>query len=180
MKRGKSFWPCVDDIIVQDKEEITEQVLRLAGSGTGPGILPGSDQEYLGHDPRERRLGRRTFTRDGNPGCDGPLLSRGIYRGRVGGASVVGEEGGGMDSVNLHIGRGCPKASAVCICRTAIVPPTGVGFCAEGIPWCGRGIRPDRRDPPGGFSPGSLSGNDGGPAGEAGGAGHPRSGTYGP
>ena len=64
----------------------------------GPGDVPLShDQEYLGRDPGEQRPGRRTFPRDGNPGCDGPSLSGGISRRRVIGERVVGDEGGWMD-----------------------------------------------------------------------------------
>ena len=54
--------------------------------------------------------------------------------------------------------QGCPKAPAVCICRTAKFLPTGVGFCAEGDPWSGCSIRPSRGGPPGGLIPALFRG----------------------
>ena len=97
---------------------------------------------------------------------------------------VVGEKGSGMEGVGGHTVRSLPQALAVCLCRTAKVPPTGVGFCSEGDPWSGGSIRPVRGGPPGGPCPGSLPRPDRGtadevehsPAGEAGRSGHTGSG----
>ena len=39
-----------------------------------------------------------------------------------------------MEGVREYPFRGCPKSPTVCLRRTAKVPPTGVGFRAEGDP----------------------------------------------
>ena len=55
---------------------------------------------------------------------------------------MVGEESGRMDIFHRHTDRGCPKSPAVCICRTAKVPPKEWDFVQRVTPGVGAAFAP--------------------------------------
>ena len=105
-----------------------------AGKGPAKGILPISDQDYLGRGTKEFIPGGGVLPRNRNNGSDGESISWGVHRGCRGGEELAGRESRGMSGVRGNPSGGILQAPAVCLCRTAEVTLAGVGIPAADHP----------------------------------------------
>ena len=127
-----------------------------AGERPAQGILPGVDQEYIGHSPKECVLGGRVITRDGTKYCDGESVPWRVHWGWSCGEDLDWRESRGMVGVHKDPLGGIPQAPTVRLFRTAEVTLAGVIIHAAGHPWHSRRLWPGRESAAGHFLVGFL------------------------
>ena len=105
------------------------------GKGDTAGIIPGTDQEYIGHGLAERGRDGVFLTRHGDEYRYWESVPWG-YRQRQGSRGQLADgESTGVDGDGENPAGGRPKSPAVRLCRTAEVTPTLVGIRAVVHPW---------------------------------------------
>ena len=122
------------------------------------GLLPGSNQEYLGRIPVEHGQRRGISLGNGFESGQGEWLLWSFHRQPGGRDNLVGREGARVDRVSKEAIRGGPQEPKVCLQRTAEVTPTRVGINAEGHPIHMRRLWTSRDVPLGHVHPGPLPG----------------------
>ena len=93
-------------------------------------ILPGDNQESLGHASLECKTGGGHLSELRNSDCDRELLPWGIHRYWGRSYTVAWGEYWGMGVLGVHLGWGGVSAPADLICGPVEVPPIIVGLCA--------------------------------------------------
>ena len=144
---------------MQGREEVSTHLgapTGLAGKGPAKRILPGSDQEYLGHGPEECGQGGGVLPRDGTKSCDGELVPWRVHQGWSGGEQLACQESRGMGGVRGDPSGGILQAPAVHLCQTTEVAPAGVVIHVAGHLWHRRRLRSSKESAVGDFTAGSL------------------------
>ena len=111
--------------------------LTLQGAedqGATAGLLPGSNQEYLGRSPAECVQSRGILPGNGGDGGHWEFLPWLIHHRPGGNGHLDRREGAGIGRVDDYIVGCVPQVPAVQLHCTAEVTPTGVGLRAVGHP----------------------------------------------
>ena len=105
-------------------------LLGPAGKGGTAGLLPVTDQEYLGRCCAECYKGGGMLPWYGDEVRQKESLTWGFCQRQGGRGQLAGGEGTGVDRVGENTVGGCSQATAFRLCRTKEITPTGLGICA--------------------------------------------------
>ena len=88
------------------------------GLGATAGLIPGTEQEYLGRSPAERGQGRGIIQGNGDDGGNLESLPWQVHWQQGGRGHIADQEGAGVGGVGENTIEDLPQASAFCLRRT--------------------------------------------------------------